>query len=221
MAQITYCPPAPENQKLHFDRHAFSSRHQYAVEANYVGANNGSEGWKSTGIDFESYSRMGTKRRKQRGERRLPTPAYALDNNKQQAVIIRYLEIRAGFQRRRLPYTLHQRTQIVYAMLKWRADREEKRMDACAQEYVRLRSEQLCTEYEERMKMLQREIVNLDTAIRVNRNPACIPLIVKYYYFGTSDSTGVAAEFGFKSCHVRQILKRLSNLADKIEAGQT
>lgn len=214
MQIITYCPPSPQNHNLHFDKGQFGSRRQYPVEAHYVGHGD----WASTGIDFDSYRRMGVEQRKTRGDRRLPTPAYALNEQKLRETVIRYIEIRAGLLHRKLPYTLEQRMLIASHLLKVRAEKEMKRVDALSHDYVALRSQPVSSENEQQLKVLQRRIAELDTSIRLSREPWVIPTIVRLYYHGTMDAVGVANEVGFKHAHVRQILYRLSSLADKMEA---
>src|SRR2546427_11953699 len=90
--KITRCPPAPQRNGLTFDQHAGAARAMYPVSVRFAA---GGE-VESPGLSFTDYSRMGTQSRKSCGERRLPTPVWALDPAKVRALIVRTMEVRAG-----------------------------------------------------------------------------------------------------------------------------
>ena len=54
---------------------------------------------KETGIAFEDYKRMGVQVRRQSGERKLPTPEWALNDRKLRKVLVTAMEERAGIKR--------------------------------------------------------------------------------------------------------------------------
>src|SRR5882672_9921523 len=70
----------------------FGDHRHRPVDAHYTG-----EGWVSNGIAFSDYDRMSTHTHKQSGERRLPTPQWAVNDTMLKEVLVRYMEIRAGW----------------------------------------------------------------------------------------------------------------------------
>jgi hypothetical protein len=58
------------------------------------------DGWTSPGIAFEDYTRMSTQQRKQSGERRLPTPPWALNDKMLRLLLVTFMEERAGFRKK-------------------------------------------------------------------------------------------------------------------------
>jgi hypothetical protein len=210
--QITYCPPSLErrpNSQTQFIRPRFP------VEARYVGVQNApdSNGWKSTGLSFSDYGNMQTQRRKGngRGGRRLSTPEYMEDPKRFRSVIIRYLELRVCLNKKQLG-TDAERMQQVSARLKQKAEAAIVHLDKFCALYV------AATDDAER-KHLQRRISEYDSAVRLYREPWCIPQMARTFYWEGLDSVAVGARVGFKSPHVRQILYRLSQLDAEMQAG--
>lgn len=74
----------------------FADRKQYPVDARKT-----VDGWVSTGIDFSDYARMGTQQRKQSGERRLPTPTWAVNDAQLQELLVTFMEERAGLRKKK------------------------------------------------------------------------------------------------------------------------
>lgn len=74
----------------------FADRREYPVSAKKT-----VDGWVSTGIDFSDYSRMGTQQRKQSGERRLPTPQWAVNDEMLRELLTCFMEERAGVRKKR------------------------------------------------------------------------------------------------------------------------
>src|ERR1700722_13319538 len=74
----------------------FADRKQFPVSAAPT-----ADGWRSTGLDFADYGRMGTQQRKQSGERRLPTPAWAVNSPLLQQLLVSFMEERAGVRKKR------------------------------------------------------------------------------------------------------------------------
>src|SRR5882724_11137569 len=66
----------------------------YPVSATYSPV-----GWETPGIAWEDYSRCSTQTRKQSGERRLPTPRWALNDAMLRDLLVRFMEERAGLTR--------------------------------------------------------------------------------------------------------------------------
>lgn len=210
LPRITFCPPSPERPDMHFDRAQFSVRSSMPVETKYCGPQ---RGWESThGISFDDYKRMGTVQRRRPGSgRRLVMPAYIQDARRFRSVIVRFLEIRVHLWRRQ-PGTEIERTQKVYALLKKKAAALEVTLTQQTAHFV------VSTDEAERKK-LQRNIIELDTQIRIYREPSIVPSMAKIYYCEGLRSNEVGERLGFKAPHVRQILYRLAKLDAEIQAG--
>jgi len=58
-------------------------------------------GWLSNGISFDDYSRMSVQTRKTTGERRLPTPTWAMNNAMLRRVLVTFMEERAFSKKER------------------------------------------------------------------------------------------------------------------------
>lgn len=56
------------------------------------------DGWESTGLAYEDYTRFATHTHKESGERRLPTPVWALNNNQFAEVLVTFMEERSGMR---------------------------------------------------------------------------------------------------------------------------
>jgi hypothetical protein len=211
--QITYCPQGPERLYLNFDRAQFNRR-SYPVDAHYVGAHRGVNGWESTGLSFGDIGSMQTQNRKSNGRgrmRRLSTPAFMLDERRFRSVIIRFLEIRAGLVTKQSG-TEAERMQRVSALLKQKAEQAVVNLDKFCALYVG------ASDDAER-KRFQRRVEEYDTTIRIYREPWCIPQMCRAYYMEGLDSVGVSMRVGFKSDHIRQILYRLAHLDADMQAG--
>lgn len=57
------------------------------------------EGWESTGLAYEDYTRFATHTHKESGERRLPTPNWALNNFQLAKVLVTFMEERSGLRK--------------------------------------------------------------------------------------------------------------------------
>jgi hypothetical protein len=211
---VTLCPPSQPRSGLHFDKAQFSARRRLPVEAHYVGARNGVNGWVSaSGISFDDYRNMTTMQRRTVGRiRRLETPDFMKDERRFRAVVIRYLEIKAGFQTPQNGTEVERTLRFTVAM-KTKAERAEQNLDKFAALYV------AATDDAERER-LQQLIQEYDASIRVYREPAVIPQICRAYYFERLDSCDVADRFGFKAPHVRKILQRLQRLDARMQVTQ-
>ena len=200
--KITVCPPRPAGNErdLHFDRYV-AARRSYPVNAEFDG-----DAFSSTGISFEDYSRMTTQQRKQSGERRLPTPEWGNNDLLLRSLLVSYLESRARL-RGRQPGTEKERLERAVQHIAAANGRIKSVLQKMCDDYVALRKNGTDPA---RLEMLQQEIENYDSTLRVNANPAAIVLgIVRYYYRVGLDSVGVAYELGLKPPAVRQTLWRL------------
>jgi hypothetical protein len=209
---VTICPAASDNPKLHFDKAQFV-RTQHPVEAHYVGPNNGENGWVSTGLSFGDYNGMHrqTNRGSLAGGRRLATPPFMLDQARFRSVVLRYLEIRVQL---RTEGTEVERLQKLTSALKRRGEHSMALIDEWALDYVTNASDI-------ERKQLQRRIAEHDTFVRICKEPWVIPQMARCYYFEGLDSKAVGERVGFRAPHVRQVLYRLGKVDAEMQAGRS
>lgn len=227
----------------------FADRKQYPVSAAPT-----AEGWKSTGLDFADYGRMGTQQRKQSGERRLPTPRWAVNDDMLQKLLVHFMEERAGIKKKK--GTLSERLiraqeNIQHMRPKWSAT-----LDDLCRKFVRIRKfgaysdladEEVLQIAEDifgnrplmvsdasglgaRQMLTHKlardwsiEIEGLDTLLRYTEKDggaATVAAVAWLYYRVGMDSVGVGSELGLKPPHVRQILFRLHETAEKLWPSQ-
>ena len=79
-----------------FDKSQFAGRNQYPVGATVTAT-----GWLSNGVSFDDYNRMHTHKRKTSGERRLPTPLWAMSDWALRRVLVQFMEERAFSKKER------------------------------------------------------------------------------------------------------------------------
>jgi hypothetical protein len=212
--QITLCPPQPPRPDSSFDKYQFGNRYSQPVEAKFIGYGNSQTGWSSaTGLSFDDYKSCSTQKRKTIDyERRLSTPAFMQSPQRFRAVIIRYLEMRAGL-RYSLPGTEMERMQKLTPLLKRRAEMAESRIDKFCALYVDARNR----EDAEACKSFERYIHQFEAECRIAREPYLIPAACKLYWFSGWKSTDIAVELGLKSDNLRQIFLRLRALDAKMQ----
>jgi DNA-binding CsgD family transcriptional regulator len=154
---------------------------------------------------------MQTYQRKQSGERRLPTPLWALNDSLLRELLIEFLERRfcihkpeeASFSERReliRQAALAQRPRIVATLEKLNREYVQAQRDSAPRD---------------RLATLELEIEVADTYVRTMGNDGglfVLASVVYLYYRLTLDSVGVAGETGLKPPHVRQLLWRLNHL---------
>jgi hypothetical protein len=206
----------------HFDKWQFANRRSNPISA----ASDGHGGFTTPGITFEDYSRMASMFRKTTGERRLPTPSWAIDDRKLRHLLVVFMELRAGLvcfkkplvekKQDLTPEALKVRLEKAKQKLLSRRDGKQALMKRLNEEYVELR--QLGLGAEPRCRQLEIEIVGLDTYLRTSENGTVdvIAAMVYLYYRAAQDSVGVSSELGVKPQHVRQTLWRLHRAADFI-----
>ncbi len=200
---ITILPPGPIREELtseFFDKGQRGAT-RFPVHAEYDG-----EGFTSTGLAWEDYSRMQMQHRKQSAGHRLPTPVWALNQKLLRSVLVRYLEKRAGMKKPQ-PGTEYERMQRALAAIEKRRPMSECVLKRMCSAYLQLKKSGCDAA---RLNKLSQEIENHDTVLRLNTNVAGTVLrIVHLYYSVGMDSVAVALELGFKPPHVRQVLWRL------------
>ncbi len=228
-----------------FDRNQFGGR-----KKNPVSARPGVDGWVTTGLSFDDYARCQTTQRKTTGERRLPTPLWAMNNPLLRRVLVTFMEERAFSKKERatLRGGLKERLERAKAKIISKRPAAVLVMDRLCGEYVEIRQNGLnpnitdaewnaskkqpymnfaegearYQDEQKRLRQLEIEIEGIDTYLRISENGGADVVcgIVYLYYRVGMDSVGVGAELGLKSPHIRQTLWRLHQTAKKMQASQ-
>ena len=180
------------------------------VETDYAG----SESWRSTNLDFPDFGRMRTIRYKLARGRRNHTPAWARNKTHLGQVIIAMLMMRAltPTQRARLEgQPLRVQYDACRAALQLRAEKQRLVLADLCQRYVAAKKAGAD------VRILCREITALDTFLRIADNMGGILYeVIHLYLLCGYDSVETANELGLKSCHVRQLLRKLGLTARKL-----
>ncbi|HEV2521984.1 MAG TPA: hypothetical protein VGT24_06345 [Candidatus Acidoferrales bacterium] len=149
--------------------------------------------------------------RKQSGERRLPTPQWALNNELLQQVLTEFMERRACV--RNPNFSLRERLALAIEGVKKQRPYYQATVDRLSGEFRQCKDEA-------RRAELQQEIESLDTFLRMianNGGAGTIAAVVYLYHRRKLDSVGVATELGLKSPHVRMLLYRLARCWKSIQ----
>lgn len=181
----------------------------------------------STGISFDDYSRMQVRQRKVAGARRMAPPPYASNDAALRKVLVAYLERRAFSKKQRellTPCSEIQAINRAEQLLRSRRKRSlEQTLSRLSHEYVALKKEsgpmslERCQAKAKRQKILETQIRNVDTTLRLNRSIAAVVAGVIYYYYRVGmDSVGVSSELGMTPIHARQLLKRVNDTWEEI-----
>jgi len=183
-------------ENLHFDAWQFANNQVYAVSP-------------STRISFSDYERMGTYSHKASGQRRYPTPLYALNDKILRQLLLVFMEVRLYIRGSQGSDT-ERRERIRQAALE-QQPRLAATVDKLNREYVEAQADHAPPE---RLKNLEMEIEMLDTQLRTCREGGMglVASICYLYHRLRLDSVGVAAELGIKPPHVRSILWKLNEV---------
>lgn len=211
---------------------------QYPVSAHKV-----VDGWASTGLDYSDYGRMSTQQHKQSGERRLPTPGWAVNDTKLRELLVVFMEERAGFRKRRkgelrprlnaaVEAIIAQRPRLTAILTKLCKEYSVlstlgAKPDVTDTEFNEARTEPFLPWAEgearylfekKRKRELEIEIEGIDTYLRITKTGgADIILSIVYLYYRVGlDSVGVGQELNLKPPHVRQTLWRLHDTWNKL-----
>lgn len=197
----------------------FADRKQYAVSARFAAHGE----VESTGIDFSDYQRCGTIQHKRSGERRFPTPRWAVNDELLRLLLVCFLEERMIHANSERLWTywkkvaeepLDVRLKFAQETLLKERPRHSATLDGLCKEFVG-------TANSVRKRQLQIQIQNVDTFLRYTEKDAglaTIAAVVSLYYRYSTDSVGVGFELTLKPPHVRQILSRLFETARKLAA---
>ena len=211
--RITVCPPGPARPELTTE--FFDKGHRVTGRAPVSAEFDGSD-FSSPGIAFEDYSRMYTQQRKQSGERRLPTPTWSMRPDLTRAVVVHFVERRAGF-RNPLPGTERERLEQASKTLAERCGSNEAVLRKLCSHFVELKKANAEPAAITAQKI---QIENLDTRLRIDRNIAGIVIRLLHLYYGAGlDSVGVATELGLKPPHVRALVWKLNWVWEKLNGN--
>src|SRR5208282_1219630 len=123
---------------ISFDKNQFAGREQFPV-----GATMTATGWLSNGISFDDYNRMSTQKRKTSGERRLPTPGWAMSDYALRRVLVTFLEERSFSKKERAIRAMCDkvmRSNLKQALDKKNADRKTRLKEYALFEETMLRA---------------------------------------------------------------------------------
>jgi len=208
---ITYCPPMPaSNARL--DLYT-GVRTAYPVEARFAA---GGE-VESNGISWEDYGRMGRFQHKLDSGRLSDTPSWATNDTQLRAVLVVYMERRAGLLKPQ-PGTEAQRLQRAQEMLLKKSASLQASLDKMVRRYadilLLLKQNPADAEALEAKHFCARQIQNLDTILLFNKDIAGKVLrVVHCYYRMGFTSVQVETETGLRPPHVREIIFRLRKVA--------
>lgn len=184
-----------------YDLHAFAGQRPRPVSA-------------GTGIAWEDYARMAVQSHKQRAERRLPTPLWALDNSKLLPLFVRSMERRAAL--RPGTGTFSERLDRAVAARKRQIPALERTLRRLCKRYTRRRSANC-----RRRLALQIQALDASICLIKKGETAAICAAVYLYYRAELDSVGVAEAVGIRPPAVRQILWKISKLWEREFASDT
>lgn len=190
-------PAAPENPALRFDAHSFDGRP--AAPAS-----------QETALAFSDLFNMRVQtKHKPHGSRKLRAPVFAADNSTLAHVVTVYCERRAGLKHAG-DETLLERVTVAQKKILAQHPNLKKRLDKLCGEFVG-------SSDADRRAVLQIEIENLDTRLRLENNLAPLVCAVAYSYWLLGwDSPQIGAEYRLKPTMIRQWIFRLSAVAKQL-----
>lgn len=204
-----------------FDMYAWGERRQRPASAR-------------TGLSYQDFQSMQTFQRKQSGERRLPTPLWAINDALFRKLLVTFMEGRLGLRPGK--GTIIDRLDRARLAALAQHPRLNETIDRLNLEYVQVQrggvtdaeverrtiqpplpsfeDETKVQAARERLVELEVEIEGIDTYLRYTRNGGAgvLAQVVYLYYRVGLDSVGVADETGLKPPHVRQLLYRLNEV---------
>ncbi len=170
----------------------------------------------NNGIDWIDYDRMGYTQHKLNKGRRLETPAWVMNDNSLRAVIVRFVELRAGFKAAQ-PGTSAERLKRAEARIAASLPSKDAHLTRLCKEFVDLKRAGGDAEY---IRKFAEEIENLDTVLCTTRNVAGIALrLATLYWKQGYHSAECAAELHLKPPHCRMMLMRLCRVAARLGLG--
>lgn len=195
---------------VHYDSHQFANRRVRPVEAHAT-----ADGFESTGLAFDDYSRCQISNHGSFASRPVTPPSWAVNLRELSLLLARSLELRAGIHHPRID-TPERR--IVYAQNK--ILRDMPNLVAALDNMV---AERMASTDPERRRELERQICSLDGRLVIDkRGPALIAGVVFYFFRCGYDSreTSAALKGIISPVGVRQMTHRLEQLWQKMQSGQ-
>lgn len=183
------------------------------VSVDYRGAGE----FASPSISFDDYSRMAIQVRKQSGERRLPTPSWAVNQAELREVLAVYLEKRAHIKPGIGSY--FDRLSRAQTLLKRSCSGKIKTLDGLCKRYVELKQAEPTSP---RLRKLEIQIEALDTQIRLEKKGFApfVAGVIYYYYRCGLDSVGTGQQLGIKPPQARKILFELHKAWDQFHGRE-
>lgn len=193
---------------LSFDRYQFEKAPQL-VETSFT-----EDGFQTTGISWDDvHNGMHMTKAGKPVQRRLQTPAWALNDELLREILLRFIEERALF---RQPQTGTPAQRLLRAQARAAMHRAAliENITGLCHEYVAVKND---GRNPARLKELAIAIENIDTQLRflVNAHKMALGVVYWYYRCG-ADSVETAAALNLKPPHVRMILWRLNKAAQKV-----
>jgi hypothetical protein len=210
---------------MHTEEIQFGERRKMPVSAEVT-----ADGWKSTGLDWADFARMGTQLlKKPAAHRRMSVPRWATNDEMLRELLAAFFDERAisgggnssvSRNKRLLKAAarpIPDRLGLAHKILEKRRITQSQQLDALCKEYVQSKDD------ERRKRVLEIEIAGLDTFLHytsvADSGVATIAAIVVLYYRLGMDSVGVAAELNLRPPHIRQVLLRLFQTAAKLSSS--
>jgi len=213
MPTVKLLPPAPDDEALHFDKHAHQHRTHAVVVTNKaperarILAEEELSDFATPGISFQDLGKMSTFTRGRRSPRKnYATPVWVNSNELVQSVVCRYLEKRLYLPcGEGMPYK--ERIAKIQAAAEWRSKETEYLLDSM------LNSKE---------PVPTRQIQNVDSQIVVARRglAALVCAVVYFKYRLHYTSVQISAETGIRPPCVRIILWRLCRTYREWQAGK-
>lgn len=206
---ITYCAPgAAKNARL--DLFTGGTHRVLPVQEAAFNADGDA---KNNNIDWSDFGRMQTQRHKLNCSRVYETPTWAMNDPQLRAVIVHYVERRAGFQKIQ-PGPEMERLKRAEARLAARLPKMDADLTRHCQKHLELKRGAGDVDY---IRKFGEEIEALDTALRVDKNITGIALRVATLYWRQGwDSVATAQELSLKPPHVRRTLWCLRAVAARL-----
>lgn len=212
---ITICPPgAAKNAVLDEYSHIEATSRQ-AVQVNFRGGDN----WETTGFDWGDYKRCSTQTKKKLASgRKLLPPEWVFRTETLRAVIVRQMEMRAGFVRPQ-PGTEVERLQRAQDCIARRIPPNEEDLNRMCKRLVALKAEPRCDGAV--VRKLSIAIEGLDSFLLAARKPdrgaGTLALIATLYFSDGFDSVEVASEVGMKPPAVRAQIWRMRQTWERMQ----
>lgn len=210
--KVTICPPMPaQNAVLDVYSHIESTLRK-AVRVDFRGG----DIWENNGFDFGDYTRCSTQTKKKlESHRRLPAPDWALNPEKLRALLVRQMELRAGFKHPQ-PGTELERLRRAQASIAHRIPEHEETLTGLCKRLVALKANP-----QTNVRRLAVNIEGLDSFLLLARKPdrgaGALARIAILYFSNGLDSVAVAAEVGMKPPAVRAQIFRMRQVWERMQ----